>query len=147
MPGASTRPTETPTRGPRQRRRWNDETIAVIVSVSVAFAVGLFMMAIEPARIDGLSVENPSEYPIRLRVGDSNLADVEAETIRQYPDVFDQGNRWVFTFASQSIEAGSIEIDRSALAADDWAVVIPADIIDTLRGGPIEPPPVEDTDG
>ena len=147
MPGASTRLTETPTRGPRQRRRWSDETIALIVSVCVAFAVGLFMMAIEPARVDQLSVTNTSEYQIRIRVGDSVLGDVEAETIRQYPDVFDQGNRWVFTFASQSVAAGTIEIDRTTLANNNWTVVIPNDIIETLRAAPIEPPPGEDPAG
>lgn len=147
MPGASTRLTETPTRGPRQRRRWNDETIAVIVSVCVAFAVGLFMMAIEPARIDRLAVTNPSEYQIRIRAGNSSLGDVEAETNRLYPDVFDQGDRWVLSFASQSIEAGAIEVDRSVLANNNWTVVIPDDIIEILRAAPIEPAPVQDTAG
>jgi hypothetical protein len=147
MPGASTRLTETPTRGRRRSWRWNDETIAVVVSVCVAFAVGFLMMAIEPGRIDRLSVTNPSEYQIRIRVGDSSLGDVEAETSRQYLDVFDQGDQWVLTFASQSIEAGAIEIDRSVLADNDWSVVIPNDIIETLRAAPIEPAPVQDTAG
>jgi hypothetical protein len=148
MPGASTRLTETATPGRRRRRRWDDEAIALVVSVCVAFAVGLFMMATEPARIDRLSVTNPSEYQIRLRVGSSALGDVEAETSRQYPNVFDQGDRWVLTFASQSVEAGTIEIDRSVLANNNWTVVIPDDIIETLRAAPIEPPPpVQDTAG
>jgi hypothetical protein len=147
MSGASTRLTETPTLGPRYRRRWNDETIALIVSVCVAFGAGLFMMKIEPARIDQLSVTNPSEYQIRLSVGDSDLGVIEPETSRQYRDVFDQGDRWVLTFASQSIEAGTIEIDRSVLADNNWTVVIPNDIIAILRAAPIEPAPVSDTTG
>jgi hypothetical protein len=53
----------------------------------------------------------------------------------------------VLTFASQSIEAGAIEIDRSVLADNDWSVVIPNDIIETLRAAPIEPAPVQDTAG
>lgn len=145
MSGASTRLTETPTRGPRQRRRWNDETIAVIVSVCVTFTVGLLMMTIEPARIDRLAVTNPSEYQIRVRVGNSSLGDVLAQTNRQYSDVFDQGDRWALSFASQSIEAGTIEIDRSVLANNNWTVVIPDDIIEILRAAPIEPAPVQDT--
>jgi hypothetical protein len=147
MPGASTRLTERPTRGRRRRWRWNDEVIAVVVSVCVAFAAGLLMMAIEPARIDRLSVTNPSEYQIRVLVGNSALGDVEAETTRQYRDVFDQGDRWVLTFASQSIEAGTIEIDRSVLADNNWTVVIPNDIIETLRAAPIEPAAAQDTAG
>jgi hypothetical protein len=145
MPGASTRLTETPTRGRRPRWRWNDEVIAVVVSVCVAFAGGLLMTAAEPARVDQLSVTNPSEYQIRVRAGNSTLADVEAETSRQYNDVFDQGQRWAFTFASQSVEAGTIEIDRSVLASNNWTVVIPNDIIETLRAAPIEPAPDEPT--
>lgn len=147
MPGASTRLTETTTRGLRQRRRWNDETTALIVSVCVAFAAGLLMMTIEPARIDQLSVTNPSEYQIRIRVGDSSLGDIEPETSRQYRDVFDQGERWALTFASQSIEAGTIEIDRSVLADNNWTVVIPNNIIEILRAAPIEPAPVSDATG
>lgn len=147
MPGASTRLTETTTRGPRQRRRWNDETTALIVSVCVALAAGFFMMTIEPARIDQLSVTNPSEYQIRIRVGDSSLGDIEPETSRQYRDVFDQGQRWALTFASQSIEAGTIEIDRSVLADNNWTVVIPNNIIEILRAAPIEPAPVSDATG
>lgn len=102
------------------------------------------MMAAEPARVDQLSVTNPSEYQIRVRVGNSTVADVEAETSRQYCDVVDQGQRWVFTFAGQSVEAGTMEIDRSALADNDWTVVIPNNVIETLRAAPIEPPPVQD---
>lgn len=147
MPGASTRLTETSTRGPRQRRRWNDETIALIVSVAVALGAGLFMMKSEPARIDRLSVTNPSEYQIRLAVGNSKLGYVDAEASREYRDVFDQGDRWVLTFASQSIEAGTIEVDRSVLADNNWTVVIPNDIIEILRAAPIEPAPVFDTTG
>lgn len=147
MPGGSTRLTETPTRGPRQRRRWNDETIALIVSVAVALAAGLFMMKSEPARIDRLSVTNPSEYQIRLGVGNSRFGYVDAESSREYGDVFDQGERWVLTFASQSIEAGTIEVDRSVLADNNWTVVIPNDIIEILRAAPIEPAPVVDTTG
>jgi len=145
MPGASTRLTDTPTRGRRERRRWNEEVVAVVASVCVAFVAGLLMIAAEPDRVDQLAITNPSEYQIRVSVGNSTLTDVEAQTRRQYQGVFDQGQRWVFTFASQSIEAGTIEIDRSALADNDWTVVIPDDVIDALRAGPIEPAPVQDT--
>lgn len=142
MPGASIQLTETPKH--RTSGRWSDETIAVVVSVCVAFAAGLLMMSIEPARVDQLSVTNPSEYQTSVRVGNSPLADVQAGTSRQYRDVFDQGERWVFTFASQGIEAGTIEIDRSVLADNNWSIVIPNDIIDSLRSAPIEPDPVND---
>jgi hypothetical protein len=146
MPSGSTRLTETPLRSIR-RRRWNDEVIAVIVSVGVAVVAGVLMIAAEPARVDQLSVTNPSDYQIQLRVGHSTLVDVEAGSSRQYRDVFDQGERWVFAFASQSVEAGTIEIDRSVLADDNWTVVIPDDIVDTLRAGPIEAVPVQDAAG
>jgi hypothetical protein len=51
----------------------------------------------------------------------------------------------VFTFASQSIGAGTIEIDRSALAGNNWTVVIPDDVTDAFRAAPIEPATVQDT--
>ena len=145
MSGASARLTETPLRRRRARWHWNDEVVAVVVSACMAFGAGLLMMATEPARVDQLSITNPSEYQIRVRVGNSTLADVDADTSHQYRDVFDQGQRWVFTFASQSVEAGAIEIDRSVLANNNWVVVVPDDVIDTLRAAPIEPAPVEDT--
>ena len=148
MAGPSTQLTETSLRGERPRWRWTDETIAAIAPVCVAFVVALTMIAAEPARVDQLTVTNPSEHEVRVSVGNVQLADVQAGTSRRYRAVLDQGQRWVFTFASQSVEAGAIEVDRSVLAADDWTVVIPDDIIATLRAAPIEPPPpVQDTAG
>jgi hypothetical protein len=142
MPGPTTQLTETSLRGKRPRWRWTGETVAAIVSVTVALVAGLVMTAAEPARVDQLSVTNPSDHEIGVRVGNLQLADVQAGTTRQYRGVFDEGQRWSFTFASQGIEAGAIEIDRSELAGDDWTVVIPDDVIDTLRAAPIEPVPV-----
>lgn len=147
MAGPSTQLTETALHGRRPRRRWNDEVVAVVASVCAAFAAGLLMMAAEPIRVDQLSVTNPSEYQIRIRIGNSTLTDVDAETTHRYEDVFDQGQRWVFTFASQSIEAGTIEIERSVLASNNWTVVIPDNIIETLRAAPIEPAPAQGTAG
>jgi hypothetical protein len=147
MPGPTTQLTETSLRGQRPRWRWTDETVAAIVSVTVALVAGLVMTAAEPARVDQLSITNPSDHEIRVRVGNLQLADVQAGTTRQYRGVFDEGQRWTFTFASQGIEAGAIEIDRSELAGDDWTVVIPDDVVHTLRSAPIEPVPVpESTD-
>ena len=147
MPGPTTQLTETSLRGKRPRWRWTDETVAAIVSVTVALVAGLVMTAAEPARVDQLSVTNPTDHEIGVRVGNQQLADVQAGTIRRYDGVLDQGQRWVFTFASQGIEAGAIEIDRSELAGADWTVVIPDDVVDTLRSAPIEPAPVpESTD-
>lgn len=139
MPGASTNLTESPVRGERQRRRWNFELIAMGAAACVVLAVGVLMLSAEPARVDQLTVTNPSEYQIRVQLGDSPLIDVEARTSRQYRNVFDQGEQWVFTFSSQSIEAGTIEIDRSTLANNNWTIVIPEYIIETLREAPIQP--------
>lgn len=139
MPGSSTHLTESPVREERQRKRWNLELIAIGVAACVAVAVGVLMLSSEPERVDQLTVTNPSEYQIRVQLGDSPLIDVEAGASRQYRDVFDQGEQWVFTFSSQSIEAGTFEIDRATLANTNWTVVIPEYIIETLRDAPIEP--------
>jgi hypothetical protein len=147
MADPSTQLTATALRGRRPRRRWNDEVIAVVTSVCVALAAGLLMMAAEPTRVDRLSITNPSEYQIRIRAGNSTLTDVEAGTSRQYQDIFDQGQRWVFAFASQSVEAGTIEIDRAVLADNDWTVVIPENVIEALRAAPIEPATTRDSGG
>ncbi len=139
MPAASTHLSESPVRQGRRSRRWNLELIATGAAVCVALALGVLVSSTEPARVDRLTVTNPSEYPIRVQVGTSPLIDVEAGTSREYRNVFDQGEQWVVTFSSQDIEAGTIEFDRSTLADDDWIIVIPEYIIVILRDAPIAP--------
>lgn len=146
MNGAATQTFEAPMRD-RRTRRWNDEVVSVIIAVVVTSIIGVLMSA-SPARVDVVSVSNPSEYRIGVRVGSAPdtlpiaLGLVDPGTTRPSRGLLDQGSEWVFAFSSQGVEAGTVTVSRADLEASGWSIEIPGSVVEVLRSAEVPVPPV-----
>lgn len=78
----------------------------------------------------------PETLPIALGL-------VDPGTARSSRGVLDQGSEWVFAFASQGVEAGTLTVSRADLEASGWGIEIPRSVVDVLRAAKVPAPPVD----
>lgn len=123
---------------------------AVGVLAAAAAVAGLvFVMQSTgvPEYVDELTVENGTDYHLRIEVsggeGESVLrvGTVEAESTKAFPRVIDQGEVWMFRFHGQGRMGGELRVDRSQLESDGWRLVVPESVADELRAQGAPPPP------
>ena len=122
------------------------DAVAIIIAIASVLVVGLIVLA-EPARISHLTVTNSSEYDVAIELtsGESGtwlpFAVVGQRSTREFQDVLDQGDTWVFAFRSQGRDGGEMTLSRADLAAAGWNVTVPEATVEQVRGDGAPPSP------
>lgn len=129
-------PDPTPVRDwrPRYVHLWWVLAGAVVLCAALLLGPLLRM----PSRVDGLVVDNPTNYDISLESSDDGASWTPVGTVRAgetatFDRIYDQGDTWVFRFSSQGRDGGEIERTRDELELEDWQVPIPESVAETLR--------------
>lgn len=121
---------------------------AVVIAVAAtAIFVPLSRLLAPPSFVERITFENRTEHDLYVEVTDAEregwLAVGTAHKGRTttMEDTIDQGEVWIFRFASQGEQGGELRISRSQLQRDDWKVHIPVAIADALRAKGATPTP------
>jgi hypothetical protein len=112
---------------------------ALVVGGLVAAAVLLGgTWALEgPDRVDRVTIDNPTPYPLEVEVagsGDARLAlgPVAAGDRHAFVSVVDQGDRWIVHVTSARSDGGEFAVNRAALERADWVITIPDSVTTKL---------------
>ena len=120
------------------RRYFSFPIIAIIVVVAVLMAASLDLLD-EPNHISRVTIANPSEYALDVAVTSGGrhgwlaLSGVPVGATRDFHDVLDQGNTWVFSFRAQGRDGGEMSMTRADLDASGWNITVPGQVLDRLR--------------
>jgi hypothetical protein len=112
--------------------------VAIGLAVVAVMVIGLVILQ-EPARVGSLTLSNPSQYDVVVDVTSKDraswlpLAVVDVGTTREYQEVLDQGDTWVFRFRAQGADGGETAVSRKDLVAAGWKYTIPNDVIQRLQ--------------
>jgi hypothetical protein len=127
------------------------DAVAIVIAIAAVLVAGTVLLD-EPARIDHLTVANPTPYDVSVAVapdaGGSWLpfAAVDVGTTREFRDVLDQGDTWVFRFRAQGQAAGDLSVSRADLAAAGWEITVPKAVVTQLRQLDVPPSPCTSTE-
>jgi hypothetical protein len=122
------------------------DAIAIVAAVVAVMVVGVLLLS-GPARVGHLTVENPTDYDMTIRLASSPsgawlpFAAVGQRSTHDFQDVVDQGGTWVFHFLAQGRDAGDLTITRADLKAAGWHVTVPDTVAHQLQqlGAPTSP--------
>ena len=120
------------------RRYFSFPIIAIIVVVAVLMAASLEWLD-EPNHVSRVTIANPSEYALDVAVTSGGrhgwlaLSGVPVGATRDFHDVLDQGNTWVFSFRAQGRDGGETSMTRADLEASGWNITVPGQVLDRLR--------------
>jgi hypothetical protein len=122
------------------------DATAITIAIAAVLLVGIIVLA-GPARIGHLSVTNASEYDINIELtsGQSGtwlpFAVVGQRSTREFQDVLDQGDTWVFAVSAQGRTGGEITVSRTDLEAAGWKFTVPDSAIERIRQDGAPPSP------
>jgi hypothetical protein len=144
-------PTSTPS-PPRVARRVGpvrSDLEAMLLATAIAAVAALALAQRTPTFVDGIAVDNPSEYQVRVEVRGSDdqawsgLTTLDRGASRVVPEVFDVGADWTFRFIAQGADAGEVRMARADLEAAGWSLAVPDAVAQRLRdaGVPASPCP------
>jgi hypothetical protein len=120
------------------RRYFRLPTIATVVLVAVLLVASLKLLD-EPNHVSRVTIANPSEYALDVAVTSGGrqswlaLSGVPVGATRDFHDVLDQGDTWVFAFRAQGRDGGEMSMSRSDLEARGWNITVPGQVLDRLR--------------
>lgn len=128
---------------PTRRRPPTWRLGAVVLSVLVVAGLALVALTVQdPARVDRMSVVNPTDYELSVVVdtGSSTrpLALVPAGETYELTDVLDEGDTWTLGFAAQGVDAGTVTVERGDPDAD-FEVVVPDEVGERLEAEGVVP--------
>ena len=110
----------------------------IVLIAAVAYALR------SPTFADQVNVVNDTEYSVNVDVvgekGRIGLGAVPAGETMILSDVLDQGSTWTFEFSYSDVaDAGTLEVTRDDLEANDWTVEIPDSVAQRLEREGIAP--------
>ena len=120
------------------RRYFSFPIIAIIVVVAVLMAASLEWLD-EPNHVSRVTIANPSEYALDVAVTSGGrhgwlaLSGVPVGATRDFHDVLDQDNTWVFSFRALGRDGGEMSMTRADLDASGWNITVPGQVLDRLR--------------
>ena len=115
----------------RKQTRAGKKVLKVIVVVALLW---LAACAGPPARVDRITIVNPTGYDLDVDVAGPErdgwipAAIVEAGSERVAEEVIDQGEVWVFRFLHWGDPAGELSVTRAELEGDGWQVEVPEEV-------------------
>jgi hypothetical protein len=109
---------------------------AVVVGgvVAVALTLGVSRALEGPERVDRVTIDNPTPFPLEVDVsppdGGARLAlgPVAPGERHAFASVVDQGDRWLVHVTSARSDGGEIVLSRNELARNDWVITIPDEV-------------------
>lgn len=127
------------TEQPTFRRRRIRPLWIVLAIVAVIGFVAVSMLVPSPHTVDRVTIKNGSEFDINVEATNAShdgwtpvgIALAHADT--EINDIVDEGDVWIFRFTSQGRDAGELRVARSDLEANDWALSVPASVVQRLR--------------
>ena len=139
----TTTPAPAPPRPRLHERRYEFVAILFAVLVGTALLARLDIALADPDRVD-LAVENPTDFDVHVSVSGPDggallLGIVEADSVKPFSLVVDQGDRWTVSFAYAGVETTPVEVGRDDLL--DGPVVVPDAVGPELRAAGVRPPP------
>jgi hypothetical protein len=137
--GMSARTTSPPRpRRTRVRDHLDPDLVTAIAAAAFALLVGPLLVR-GPAFVDEVTVDNPSELDVQVRVGGADgdgwvsLTTVGAGTSATVRDVIDRGEVWTVDFAAQGRVGGEVQVTRDELEQRGWVIEVPDPVIARLR--------------
>jgi hypothetical protein len=125
-----------PPAGLRRYLRFDTVGAAVLIAV---LAVASLRLLHQPDHVARLTIANPSEYALDVEVTSGGrhgwlaLSGIPVGATRDFHDVLDQGDTWVFAFRAQGRDGGELSMSRSDLEASGWKITVPDQVFDRLR--------------
>ena len=122
------------------------DAVAIVIAIVAVMVIGIVLLS-GPARVGHLTVDNPTDYDVSIQLAPSTngawlpLAVVGVHSTREFQDVVDQGDTWVFRFRAQGQDAGDLTVTKADLEAAGWHVTVPATVVTQLQqlGVPTSP--------
>jgi hypothetical protein len=125
---------------PGLHRYLRTDVVAGVVAAIIVLVTAVILLG-APDRVHRLTIANHSDYAVEVSVTSGGhhgwlvLSGVPKGATREYHDVLDQGDTWVFSFRAQGRDGGELSVSRADLATRNWTMEIPATVIDRLRAG------------
>jgi hypothetical protein len=121
--------------------------VAATAAGALASIVLTQFLVADPARVDELTVRNPTEYPMYLSLAGaegsspSPLMVVGAGGTVVMTDVLDPGPTWRLSMTAQGRDAGVMKLERAQVLAAGGLIVVPDSAAQRLRADGVAPPP------
>lgn len=138
-------PRPSPARAPRR--------IVVIAVVAAAVAVGL-VVAVQRLLPSGatmrrITVNNPTPFHLEIDVAGTGstravtLGPIGREQEKTFDGVIDQGDQWIFRFASGGDDGGEMRLSRAQLEQNGWKITVADGVGRRLQAAGVPPSPRE----
>jgi hypothetical protein len=135
-----------PPRSPAAPTRRPTVFIGVLIVVTAA-ALFLIIQRLNPSPsfVNRLTIVNPTPYQIDVEttgIGRSvsiTVGSVPREQTKTFEDVLDQGEEWIFRFASAHHTGGEVRMTREDLVRGEWRVTIPSVVAERLAAAGASP--------
>jgi hypothetical protein len=120
-------------------------TVLIIALASLVAFLAFSATLAGPGHVERVTVENLGPYAVNVTVSGSadgpavGLGVVSGEATREFVDVLDQGEEWVFRFSYAGEDGGVVAVTRDELEAAGWEVAVPTSVSDRLRRAGLEP--------
>jgi hypothetical protein len=122
------------------------DAVAIVIAIVGVMVVGIVLLS-GPARVGHLTVDNPTDYDLSIQLAPSTngawlpFAVVGQRSTREFQDVTDQGDTWVFHFRAQGQDGGDLMLTKADLQAAGWHITVPATVVTQLQqlGTPASP--------
>ena len=121
--------------------------LAILAVVAALFAL-TFWLVRPPPRVAHLDIVNDSSTEVEVGVSGASrddllgLAVVLPQRTTRVEDVVDQGDEWVFAFATADCPAEEVRVSRERLEAAGWRIAVPEQVLATLGADCAYEPPV-----
>jgi hypothetical protein len=128
------------------RTRSAGKVLALVLAVVAGLAAAAFLLDTmrSPSFVKQVTVDNPTVYHLEVEVSDGRqgwvgLGAVAREATQTFHEVIDQGDTWMFRFASGGVHGGEVGIRREQLAGNRWRVRVPDEVQVRLAAAGLEP--------
>jgi hypothetical protein len=138
-------PRPSPARAPRQAALI--AVVAVLGALALVFAAQQLLPSGATTR--RITVDNPT--PFHLEIDAAGTGSARAVTVgpigreqqKTFEGVIDQGDQWIFRFASGATDGGEMRVSRGQLEQDGWKITVAADVARRLQAAGVPPSPRE----
>jgi hypothetical protein len=121
--------------------------LAILAVVAALFAL-TFWLVRPPPRVAHLDIVNDSSTEVEVGVSGPSrddllgLAVALPQRTTRVQDVIDQGDEWVFAFATADCPAEEVRVSRQRLEDAGWKITVPEPVLATLSADCAYQPPV-----